>query len=136
MSPFICINAGEKIVFTFTYYSWPIPVKDAIADWVDYGEYDPNNVFGTLHLALQRMTSIDELAKDEDWSPSLKNTVSYLSAGVWSFDTFKQGHFVFGSFNRKLDALSPERFIVQVDVPGTGCRSIVSTAGSNSRHEH
>ena len=38
-------------------------MKDAIADWVDYGEYDPNNVFGTLHLALQRMTSIDELAK-------------------------------------------------------------------------
>ena len=39
---------------------------------------------------------------------------------------------MFGSFNRKLDALSPERFIVQVDVPGTGCSSIVSTAGSNS----
>lgn len=134
VSPFICINAGEKIVFTFTYFSWPIPVKDAIADWVDYGEYDPNDVFGTLHAALKGMTSLDQLAKGEDWSPALKNTVSYLSAGVWTFEhTFNhKGHYVFGSFNRNRAALSPERFIVQVDVAGTSCSSIVSTGGSNS----
>lgn len=134
VSPFICISAGEKVVFTFTYNSWPVPVKDAIADWVEYEQYDPNDVFGTLHKALMGLNSADELSPSQTWSPELKNTVSLLSAGVWTFKhTFNhKGYFVFGSFNRNRNTLSPERFIVRVDATGTSCTSTVSPTSFES----
>jgi hypothetical protein len=145
VSPFICITEGEKIVFTFTWYSWPIPVKDAISSWERYDSLDPNDFFGQLHKDLSGatdMASFEKLSTGSTakgaWRSTLKNTVTRLSttAGknpVWTFQHsfLDKGVYTFGSYQRSKSTLSPERFIVVVQPEGSKCGNVISPISTN-----
>ena len=146
VSPFICITAGDKIVFTFSWYAWPVPVKDALSSWQNYDSLDPNDFFKQLHTDLAAapdMASFEAKSTgstaEGPWRSTLKNTVSRMSTTpasnpIWSFQhTFNDvGLYTFGSYQRKTSVLSPERFVVQVQAEGTTCSSSVSPMGTNS----
>ena len=132
VSPLICISAGDKIVFTFTWYAWPIPIKDAISSWQNYDSLDPNDFFKQFHTDLAASANIAafETASTGStatgaWRSTLKNKVSRLSTTpaanpIWSFQhTFNDvGLYTFGSYQRKTGRISPERFVVQVQPEG------------------
>jgi len=145
VSPFICITEGDKVVFTFTYYAWPIPVKDAISSWDRYDSVDPNDFFGTLHQDLMEasdMASFETKATGSTaqgaWRSTLKNTVSRLSTTggvnpVWTFQHsfLDKGLYTFGSYQRSTARLSPERFIVLVQPEGAKCGNVISAVNTN-----
>ena len=147
VSPLICVVAGDKIIFTFTYFAWPVPVNDTISSWnregSPYDTMDPSDFFGQLHTDLLRskdMAEFEALSTGTTatgaWRSTLKNTVSKMSSKsiypTWTFQhTFNtEGVYTFGSYQRATNHLSLERFIVVVQPQNTLCSSSISPVGT------